>query len=297
VSDELNDLHDDLFGFIPKKAGTAYERITAVVLAVLGWQGVQHDVDDGAAGKHAKHQLDVVARHPSGEVTRLIVECKHYATTIGEGTMDTLVGVMHQLGVKDAAVVTTKGFTKGALAVAEDEDIALIVLRHYDPATETANFVKKVQITINALVPEFTAFDVVRAPATETALSEFMVALHGDDRLLYLDGSPAESFAELLKSQSSPPAAGEYDQRVDFSKPRLLSTIDGEQIAIVALTWKEILHEHTSVVTSEMKGDPVLVIQQLDANGEPVSGHLVVSEDLYAWQIDSDGHVLPRGQL
>ena len=33
-------LHDRLFGFVPPTDGTAYERLTAVVLAFLGWQQV-----------------------------------------------------------------------------------------------------------------------------------------------------------------------------------------------------------------------------------------------------------------
>jgi linoleoyl-CoA desaturase len=91
--DEIVKLHTELFGFAPKKAGTPYERIAAIVLATLGWHDVSHDVVERPVGRRAEHQLDVVARDPSGKVGRLIVECKDYSATVGEGTLNTLVGV------------------------------------------------------------------------------------------------------------------------------------------------------------------------------------------------------------
>jgi hypothetical protein len=62
---EIDALHEALFGFRPTKQGRAYERLTAVVLAVFGWTDVQHDTREGLEGKRAKHRLDVTARHPN----------------------------------------------------------------------------------------------------------------------------------------------------------------------------------------------------------------------------------------
>lgn len=44
-------------------------------------------------------------------------------------------------------------------------------------------------------------------------------------------------------------------------------------------------------------GDPVLVLEQLDGDGELESGRVVVDQDLFAWDLDEDGNVVPRGQL
>jgi hypothetical protein len=35
---DIDRLYEELFGSIPAKAGTAYEMITAIVLAALAWQ-------------------------------------------------------------------------------------------------------------------------------------------------------------------------------------------------------------------------------------------------------------------
>lgn len=46
-----------------------------------------------------------------------------------------------------AAVITTNGYTAGAIAVAVDEDIALLRLRAFDPETAGA-YVKTITLTI-----------------------------------------------------------------------------------------------------------------------------------------------------
>jgi Restriction endonuclease len=109
---EIDDLHEALFRFRPPKQGAAYERLTAVVLAVFGWTDIQHDTREGIEGKRAKHQLDVTARQPTGLVKRLIVECKDWDKKVGKSTLDALVGVLGQLNVNDGAVVTTKDLSR-----------------------------------------------------------------------------------------------------------------------------------------------------------------------------------------
>ena len=123
-----DELHESVFGFRPEKKGEAYERLAAVVLAVLGWQDVTHDVRERPEGKRALHQLDVTAKHPDGRILQFVVECKDWNRIVGKGTVDALVGVRSQIGADAAAVVTTKGFTRGARSVAADEDIALVLL-------------------------------------------------------------------------------------------------------------------------------------------------------------------------
>jgi len=123
VSSAIEDLHEAAFGFRPAKPGTAYERLGAVVLATLGWQDVQHDTLAAGEGRLTEHQLDVTARHPAGEIRRLIIECKDWNAEVGKGVLDTLVGVRTQLGADAAAaVVTTVGYTEGAVTVAVDEE-------------------------------------------------------------------------------------------------------------------------------------------------------------------------------
>lgn len=289
-------LHGELFGFVPSKAGTAYERVAALVLAALGWQDVTHDVTERPAGRRAYHQLDIVARDPAGQVRRLIVECKDYATTIGERALNTLVGVKTQIGADAAVIVTTQGFTKGARAVAVDEDIAMVILRHYDPQTERLKFVKKVILTFDWYLPTFSDFEVATAPSAEID-GPRELALEGRDRLRHIDGTPAESIAELLERESAGLVEGRFERNVKLNDGRLVYSVANEPIPISGLAWVEEVVKTSSTITREMQGTPVLVIEQIDEDGDVASGRLVVSEDLYAWDIDERGRVHPRGAL
>jgi hypothetical protein len=53
-----------------------------------------------------------------------------------------------------------------------------------------------------------------------------------------------------------------------------------------ALTW-----------VTEATDEPVLFIEQLDDTGEGLDARLLVSEKLFAWDIDNEGNVVRRGTL
>jgi hypothetical protein len=286
-----DDLHERIFGFRPKKAGTAYERLAAVVLAGQGWKDVKHQTKLQLEERRAVQRLDVTATHPDGSIQRLVVECKDWDETVGKGTMDALVGVRSQAGFDAAMAVTTKGFTSGAVDVAVDENIAMVVLREYEP--EADNFVLRVEIRFQFSAPPerspvqvVVADDFLPAPDATEALSRLDV----DTQLRNLDGSPAETIEELLTANGAV-AEGTFDCEADLGEGRLLG-IAGAEVRVKKLKWSETVHppsEETSVI--EKPGEPCLVIEQLDESGRLRDRKLVVDRDLNAWDIVEDGTV------
>ena len=111
-------------------------------MAVLGWREVVHDLIEKPPGRRAKHQIDVVATHPGGEVRGLIIECKDWDKTVGKGVLDRLVGVRTQVGADAAAVMTTVGYTRHAREVAADEHIAILRLRRFDQERDEGTYIK-----------------------------------------------------------------------------------------------------------------------------------------------------------
>jgi len=299
VAATVEDLHEAVFGFRPAKAGTAYERLTAVVLAMQGWEQVVHDTTESAPGKRAEHQLDVVGRDPSGHIERLIVECKDWDRTVGKSTLDTLVGVRDQLNADAAAVITTVGYKRGAINVAVDENLGLWRLRPFDPEHPDL-YVKEITITLISVASTYSDFDVELMPEHEfPSGTEFRVRAAGDEHLLYLDGSPAETFHAVLESQhaTANDAAGPYKRRASFDDGRRLPVERGESVPIRAFTWIETVHHSPHVMVIRAQGEPMLVLEQLDESGGIESGRVVVDRDLFAWDIDADGNVTPRGTL
>ena len=299
VATTIEDLHEAAFGFRPAKKGTAYERLTAVVLAAQGWERVVHDTTEGAAGKLAEHQLDLTGRDPSGQIERLIVECKDWDETVGKGALDTLVGVRTQLAADAAALITTKGYTQGAIDVAVDENIGLWRLRPFDPENPD-RYIREITLTIVAVGSTYSDFDVELLPGHGLPPgTQFQVAAKGDDHLLRLDGSPAETFADVLRNHSAIARddAGPYRRRASLPDGRRLPVEGGESVPIAALTWTETVHRSPHTTVTKAPGEPVLVLEQLNEKGEPESGRIVFDRGLFAWDIDADGKVTPRGEI
>ena len=295
MSSAMEDLHESAFGFRPAKAGQAHDRLAAVVLARLGWTSVDFDTIERSPGRSAKHQLDVTTRRPSGELGRMIIECKDWDKSVGKATLDALVGLGGQIAADAAAVVTTKGFARRARLVALDEAIAMIRLRAFDPENPD-QFVRKVEMIIEALVPSITDFGVEVSP-TQRRDETVEIRLLGDDRLLHLDGSRAETPNELARAHGSISGVGSFPKRVEFSDERVIPVVHGDPVRIRALTWVETVASTSQQVVCEARGEPVLVVEQLDENEATLSGCVVVDRDLFAWMIDDQGNVVPRGGL
>ncbi len=292
-------MHDALFGYQPAKAGTAYERLSAVVLATRGWEDVTHNVTETPPGKLAAHQLDVTCRHPSGEVERLIVECKDWNRTVGEATLNELVGVRTQIRADAAMAITTEGFTAGAVAVAVDEDVALVRLRPFDPDNPVP-YVKTITLTI------------VMVGSTHSDLQMQLMPGHSlpagtrsqqrgwtGDHLLHLNGAPAETLKDLLAEHGAKidDDVGSYQRSVSFADGRLMPVAGVDPIPVGGLSWTETLHKSPHTTTTEAQGEPLLILEQLGEHGEVDSGRMVIDRELYAWDIDPDGKVTPRGSL
>jgi hypothetical protein len=297
MSSAIDDLHAAVFGFRPDKEGTAYERLAAVVLAVLGWQNVLHDSTESGEGRLAEHQLDVTARHPSGEIARLLVECKDWNATVGKGTIDTLVGVRAQVGADAAAVVTIKGYKAGAIAVAVDEDIALLRLRAFDPENPTA-YVKTITLKVDPVGSVYSDWSVEVMPDAGIAGGRFEFHLSGRDHLTRTDGAPAETLAEVIEAQGTSMQEGTYPRRAEFPDGRVLVASTGARVPIIALLWTErVVKSEGRPTVIERPGEPALVLEQLNEKGELQHGQVVVDRDLFAWDIDDDGKVTQRGPL
>ncbi|WP_231379244.1 restriction endonuclease [Candidatus Solirubrobacter pratensis] len=264
---------------------------------MLGLQDVRHDVVERPAGRAAAHQLDVTARDQEGRISRVVIECKDWDKKVGKGVLDALVGVRLQISATEAAVMTTAEFTRGARMVAADESIALLRLRSYDEARDGSGFIRSIHLTLDAYASHRSDFGVEPAPDHGFPPGDVRIGMGAEDRFQRLDGRPAETLKEVLQANGAPRVDGVYQQRAEFDGGRLMSTADGRQLPIKALTWTETVGHSTSTTVSRMQGEPVLVVEQFDVAGNVADGRLVVDRDLYAWEIRPDGHVVARGDL
>lgn len=296
MSSEIEDLHEEIFGFRPAKAGTAYERLGAIVVAARGATDVVHDETVTPPGRQATHQLDVTCRLQSGELERVVIEFKDKESgDVGQEVLDHLVGVIAQLGADGGAVVTTCGYTAGAVAVAADENIALLRLRPYDHENPEP-FVKKI-VLMTTWISNRPVDINVQAELPDGAAGP--VQMDTGTNLLHLDGTPAETLLDLFKANSAPLSAepGRYPREVRFDGSRLFPVPGGEPAQLAAVTWTEVVAHSKETNITEFDGDPLLILERYNDKGEIESGRMVIDLELFAWDIDADGRVTERGSL
>lgn len=111
-----------------------YERFVRDVMeALLRAQGlatvkVQHDVQ--VPGTFRSHQVDVYWEYRlAGVLHRVVINCKRYRSTVEVTDVHTLMGVLADMPGVRGVVVTTVGFQKGAMEVAQGHGIGLKVIR------------------------------------------------------------------------------------------------------------------------------------------------------------------------
>ena len=60
-----------------------------------------------------------------------MIECKDYSKVVGISVVRDFYGVVSQIKPDQSIVVSSIGFTKGAINFAKDEDISLVILREF----------------------------------------------------------------------------------------------------------------------------------------------------------------------
>jgi hypothetical protein len=292
----VDELHEAMFGWWPEK-GVAHERVTAMLLAILGWHDLAREVTESAVDWRTKDLLDITVCQSVGEVRHLLAECRDWRKKVDKSTIDELIGLRAQAGADMVAAVTTIGFTEDACLRATEEDVALICLRPFGKV-DAGRFLKHVEMTFAFHVPVYSDFD-VELMADQGSLRgiQFQIAFDEDHHLLALDGSPAETTSEILCVSEPPMKEGIFRQRATFCKGRLLQVVGNDPIAISALAWTETVHRETHTTGIETEGSPVIVVERLGDDSGVLAKRMVVDEDLYAWEIDGEGEVIHRGSL
>ncbi|MGN6814880.1 MAG: hypothetical protein ACTHK3_02195 [Solirubrobacterales bacterium] len=205
-----------------------------------------------------------------------------------------MVGVRDQAGFDAAMAVTTKGFTSGAVDVAVDEDVAMVVLREVQPDEQ---FVMGFTLELTPWGHDWSDVQLLADPTADVQPGP-AGQISTDERLLYPDGAPAETLAEVFQSQSVSWQEGKFEHEVRFDEGRLVPTKSGQCVRIIGIKWTETARKSSPIKSSSMeKGKPCLVVEQLNGEAESEGARLVVDRHLNAWQINEAGEVVSAEQL
>jgi len=295
VGDELDELHESIFGPTYLGPGKRYERLVALIFATLGERVVRHDVGEAGPGKRTKHQIDVWIERDGAEQL-VIVECKHWAEEVGKEALDKLVGVSTQLGAASALIVTTVGFTKGARDVAFDEKIGLILVTRFRDPEDWKGMVKELRGRGTIRYTEidnlsFRAADRDELEELEEEDREFGPLL-GEERFLDGEGVPQESIGELIDSIPQATDLGRHARSLSLEPGRFFELPSGRRLRVRALEWDEVVAQFN---TEHRIGPPspaqVLVREVDPKTGEETGQRAIFDHQLRRLSIDDDGNV------
>jgi hypothetical protein len=148
-----DDLHDKYTSLLTSKAGTRYERLSAIVFKVLnGNNVVVHDVRL-LGDSEVSHQIDVRIEI-DGRARRVILECKDFDLSgrkVGLDVVRNFWAVADDTKPDDAIVLTCTGFTSQAAKYAKAKGMKLAVMRAFEEADWEGRF-RCINVTLIALV-------------------------------------------------------------------------------------------------------------------------------------------------
>ena len=155
----IDKIFAEIFGDLPSKSGTAFERLAAIATHIVSGGEVKHD--DKVRGEFSKtlYQLDV---HHKGDGLAVMGEAKDYsirAGKVGRGDLQKLGGALPDLATIDAgSFYSATGFTKPAQKYAEQaqniigKPITLYGLRQ-STDTDENGFIKTITIDFTVVIP------------------------------------------------------------------------------------------------------------------------------------------------
>jgi hypothetical protein len=233
-------LYDELYARPVTRPSHRYERLTAVVLAILGGRGVRHQKTLAVpTAPDESYVMDVVVDGEDSVPVPLLVECREHSRRIERDDV-----LAHKAKADDleaqAVMVTTVGYQEGAVSYARRHGIALVVLRRFDREDWQRRCVALTATMRFPVVSAELQLDAVSDAALERAGVARPVRFDDAEEtfeattLLRPDGAAAENGLALLQSLG---AGREFGvRRLQLPESRVM-TWRGVDISFDAVTW------------------------------------------------------------
>lgn len=296
-----DELHDRFDPIKTKKAGTRYERLTAMVLKALNDRDVVIHDARLLGDSDVKHQIDVRIQQ-DGIDRQIIVECKDFdlaGDKVGLDIVRSFRSVVEDTEADEAIIVTCNDFTEDARKYAKAKGIKLAILRTFEPSDMEGRIQKIVHtITIRGAVAvdvEQLAFSDAGAQAgfaRELAANGIGEVFRSDDPVFLVKGGERIQFNHFLTQAANADAdakghlAGEWKMQLPA---------DGWQLSVgtgLGIDFAGIVLRYTLVDESEVSEIVSDRIAELILTDLGTADMIVFADQLERHQIGSDGEVL-----
>jgi hypothetical protein len=302
MSERMDNIYDNHIIDEKLKTGTKYERLAAVVYKIFKEDDVViHDLRLRGDGKTAVHQIDVTIEK-QGNKKRILVECKDYDDVVGIGIIRDFYGAVAQIKPDDAIVITTQGFTRGAVKFAKDENIKLAILKEFSEE-DWEGRLRRLVLNMRMVfmdTPHITSWLI----ADPSLLDEVKAALGSNfgneqkadttETYFYNEhGDQAETFQQVLQPifNSFPRVAGQTTKgKYEFERIRYIK-LCGITVPVRGFDYEFNSHESVcTTVIDEGAKVAILLYKMLDGTIDTA----IFDQQLEKWTFDEDGQVISK---
>ena len=307
--DAIELIYDEFVADQKSKHGTKYEIVAAIVFKALERERkVVHDLRLRGAGKRTKHQIDVTVEHADGRRLRLIIECRHLFASSRRAKIDldavrSFASVVRDLQPDQAMMLTTVGYTADARTYAEDEGIALRILREFHDQ-DWEGRVQEVRIRADMSVPAPPRIAwIARDDAERERLRALLEKQQRDGKSTWTavnyfydeDGNEIESLFEVFdpyfkRVQREHPNVDRG--REPFDEVRWV-LVAGERVAVIGFEW-ELPDEEISFAEEFVVGLGDRVAKLLLQTVDGALDFVIFDRDLMAFEVGPGGEIVPR---
>lgn len=206
------------------KSGDAYERLAAIAFRILLEKTTIHDLRlTGQSG--ARHQIDVVVGHGT-QTRRVLVECKELGRRVHLPQVRNFFGAVSDIKPDEAFLLSTIGFSTGAIQFAERNGIRLAIFRPPDGNADWQDLVRRVVVDLrmSVLVGE-PRLEFEAVPESPDDINAESVVSRTDETLLVGPDGQETPISHLIDSaygKCKPGEEGEYVHFEAYDPPRKL---------------------------------------------------------------------------
>ncbi|WP_405131670.1 restriction endonuclease [Paenibacillus sp. FSL H8-0317] len=297
----LEQIYNNLIANEKLKNGSKYERLAAVVYKVIDESdSVIHDLRLRGDGKTAQHQIDVTIEK-SGISKRVLIECKEYNKVIGIGIIRDFFGAIAQIKPDEAFVVTTVGYTKGAINLAKDEGIKLAILREAEDS-DWDGLIRTIVLNMEVIMMNTPAITWIASSEEERERVYKLLEENWGDRtsastlneFLYDENfNVISNYQDALKPilNAAPKVPNQITKGKHEFESKKHVKILGHFVAVKGFHYE---FDSYSNETQSIIDDGGKVASLLFKVLENDSKYLIFEEEIEKWMFDEDGKVIPK---
>jgi hypothetical protein len=294
MSEAIELIYNRLIAAEKLKAGTAYERLAALVFHMLSERTTVHDLRLRGESE-VLHQIDVTVGE-GDQRHRILIECKDYEKPVGLGLVRSFWGAVEDLGPDEAYMLTTERFTGPAERYAAAKGITLALLRPPRDEDWTGR-ARTVHIEIRMTVPvDGPKVQWMADAATPDALLAEVPGGMVETELLQLEdaqGARRSAKQEIDEALAAPLGfEGEWSGEHRFAEPTRLVVDNHEPIKVHGFRYRI---KWGTMVDEVVVGDGIgglaaeLVLKTLDGSIH----RIFTNRQLQSWTFDPSGRVVP----